>query len=46
MHANGDVYEGEFKDDKAHGYGKYISFDGNKYEGWWENDLKVIKNNI
>ncbi len=31
--ANGDVYEGDFKDDKRHGKGKYTFASGNVYEG-------------
>jgi hypothetical protein len=32
------VYEGEWKDDKAHGYGKYMHTDGAQYEGYWKED--------
>jgi len=28
IHADGDVYEGEWLEDKAHGKGKYIHMDG------------------
>jgi len=28
IHADGDVYEGYWKNDKAHGKGKYIHMDG------------------
>jgi len=28
IHADGDVYEGEWVKDKAHGQGKYIHMDG------------------
>jgi len=35
--ANGDCYEGEFKDDKPNGYGKMVSKKGKVvYEGHWE----------
>lgn len=32
------MYEGEWKDDKAHGYGVYTHLDGAKYEGNWVED--------
>jgi len=38
MHANGEVYEGDWIDDKAHGYGVYTHLDGATYEGEWVND--------
>ena len=38
IHADGDVYEGEWKDDKAHGIGCYNHTDGSKYEGEWYED--------
>lgn len=28
IHHDGDVYEGEWLNDKAHGYGKYTHLDG------------------
>ena len=31
--ADGDTYEGEFKSNKAEGWGIYIKCDGTKYEG-------------
>ena len=37
-HADGDIYEGEWYDDKAHGYGIYVHTDGAKYEGFWKED--------
>jgi hypothetical protein len=33
------VYEGEWVDDKANGYGVYVHVNGAKYEGNWKNDL-------
>ena len=46
MHADGDVYDGEWKNDKANGKGTYVHVNGSKYEGdvnqyfyfKWEND--------
>ena len=37
-YADGDVYDGEWKDDKKHGKGifKYVS--GEKIDGVWNND--------
>lgn len=35
VHAEGDVYEGEWTDDKANGYGVYTHFNGSRYEGQW-----------
>ena len=40
MYPDGDVYEGEWKDDKANGFGIYYYSNGNKYEGYWENDCQ------
>ena len=34
--ANGDVYEGEWKDDMMHGQGIYDYVDGRKYLGEWK----------
>jgi len=38
IHANGDVYEGDWHDHKSHGYGIYLHKDGAKYEGNWKED--------
>ena len=38
--ANGEVYEGEYKDDKKHGQGKRTWADGNVYEGEWKDHKK------
>ncbi len=32
---DGSCYEGEFKEDKRHGQGKYIWVDGHSYIGGW-----------
>ena len=38
IHPCGDVYEGEWLNDKAHGKGIYYHTDGSKYIGEWVND--------
>ena len=40
VHADGDIYEGEWEEDKANGYGVYIHVNGAQYEGYWKNDLQ------
>jgi hypothetical protein len=40
VYKNGDVYEGDWKDDRKHGYGKMKYSNGNFYEGDWKNDRK------
>ncbi len=37
-HADGDIYEGEWKQDKAHGKGTYIHMNGSRFEGEWNED--------
>jgi hypothetical protein len=37
---NGDVYEGEWDNDKKHGLGEYIYSDGSVYRGEWKEDMK------
>lgn len=32
-YSDGDIYEGEWKDDSFHGHGKYICQNGHLYEG-------------
>jgi hypothetical protein len=34
------IDEGEWKNDKADGYGVYIHLNGAKYEGYWKEDLQ------
>lgn len=31
---------GEWKDDKANGFGVYVHINGAKYEGYWKDDLQ------
>ena len=38
IHADGDVYEGYWKNDKANGQGKYTHLDGALYVGDWIDD--------
>ena len=38
IHADGDMYEGEWQDDKAYGTGTYVHADGAKYVGQWIDD--------
>jgi len=37
---NGDIYEGYFKDDKKHNYGKLKHNNRDIYEGEWIDDKK------
>jgi hypothetical protein len=38
QYSNGDVYEGQWKNDDRTGYGKLNYVSGNKYEGQWNNN--------
>lgn len=38
-HPNGDQYEGEFLNGQANGFGGYIYANGQRYFGFWRNDL-------
>lgn len=38
-HANGDIYQGEWRNDMANGFGAFIDANGAKYSGEWLNDL-------
>ena len=40
MYTNGDEYTGDWKNNKRHGKGVFISMIGDKYEGDWSNDMK------
>ena len=35
---NGDIYSGDWIDDKLHGVGTFIRANGDKYEGEWFED--------
>ena len=37
---NGDIYQGSFEDGQKHGYGIYLSANGSKYEGRWEDNFR------
>lgn len=32
---DGAIYEGEWKDNHAHGWGKFLHSNGDSYEGMW-----------
>ena len=36
--ADGDKYDGEYKDGKRNGKGTYTFADGDKYDGEWKDD--------
>lgn len=36
----GQIYEGQFSQDKKNGYGRYIYFDGDYYEGMFKDGKK------
>lgn len=38
IHSDGDMYIGEWHEDKAHGTGKYYHCNGATYEGQWKED--------
>jgi hypothetical protein len=38
IHADGDSYDGQWRNDRAHGHGIYFHVDGAKYEGDWVED--------
>ena len=35
---SGEVYSGNWKNSKAHGYGEYSQLNGNRYVGYWQDD--------
>ena len=38
IHTDGDIYRGEWKDDKTHGKGEYRHANRATYEGEWQYD--------
>ena len=38
-HADGDVFEGEWVDDRVTGFGVYTHTNGASYAGFWKDDL-------
>lgn len=45
-YSNGDVYEGKFKHNKAHGFGIYKSIEGDIYEGEYKDDKRHGKGKL
>ncbi len=45
-YADGDRYEGEWRDEKKHGYGKYTYSDGRIKEGMWYQGKEVTQEEI
>ena len=39
-YANGDIYEGSFKEGKRHGQGALTFTDGDDYTGAWFDDMQ------
>ena len=44
-YSNGDMYDGEWSNDKKNGMGKYVLNDGSEIEGEWKDDFPVKKEN-
>jgi len=42
VYADGDVYEGAWEENKAHGVGSYTEADGTKYTGQWNGTYRVL----
>ena len=40
LFADGEKYEGEYKEGKRHGQGSYDYSDGERYEGEWKDDKR------
>jgi hypothetical protein len=36
---DGDIYDGEWMNDRANGQGIYLHVNGARYEGGWKDDL-------
>merc|ERR1711998_792782 len=45
-YANGDVYVGQMKDGKKHGFGKFTWADGNVYDGDWKDGKRNGKGTL
>ena len=43
---NGGIYEGDWKNGKANGFGIYLYSDGSRYEGHWKNHMKHGKGEL
>ena len=43
FYSNGDMYDGEWSNDKKNGIGKYTLNDGSEIEGEWKDDFPVKK---
>tara|TARA_B110000285_G_C14919470_1_gene511888 strand:- start:135 stop:392 length:258 start_codon:yes stop_codon:yes gene_type:complete len=39
-HSNGDIYQGQWRNGKAQGFGVFLDYDGSMYDGQWKNDLQ------
>ena len=39
-HANGDIYEGQWRDDKANGNGVFVDANNAMYTGEWVDDTQ------
>ncbi len=39
-HANGDIFQGQWKDDMANGHGTFLDTNGARYTGDWVNDVQ------
>lgn len=38
VHEDGDIYEGNWENDKANGYGEYTQKNGTVFKGSWKDD--------
>jgi len=43
FYKNGDIYEGQWLNDKRHGKGSFIFEDGTSYVGEWRDDMYQTK---
>ena len=44
--ADGDIYKGDWVDDKSHGYGVYLYNDGAYYQGEWANNEQHVSREV